>query len=207
MVAITHLARKADQLAGLIGVVAGLITIVIALGSVYAWVRTHALILPIHDPAKPVRGDNLSVVDVSKAMQRMVEDARQYRPDLVVGINRGGAIVGGWLAKQLELDPPALLIVNSDQPPNCRVTPCLSDAGKLTGRIYLVDDAQRKGEHMREAAAYLTGTQTVSEIRRAVLLQMKVLHMGPEAKAFRYTAADFAGFSTSDANVVLPWDK
>lgn len=194
-------------MAELIGVVSGLLTIAVTTGSAYAWFRSHALIFRVHDPAKLVQGDKLSIVDISRAMERMVTDARQYRPDQIVGINRGGAIVGGWLAKQLELEPPTLLIVNSDQPPGSRVAPCLSDAGKLSGRVYLVDDAQRKGEHMREAVSHLTGTHTVTEIRRAVLLQMNIPHRGPEERAFRFTDADFAGFRTSDANVIMPWDK
>ena len=60
---------------------------------------------------------------------------------------------------------------------------------------------------MREAVAYLNNIQAVTEIRRAVLLKMYVLHQGPETLAFRFTAADFAGFETSDATVSLPWDK
>jgi hypoxanthine phosphoribosyltransferase len=161
----------------------------------------------VHSPAGLVRADKLSIVDVERAMERMTDDAREFRPSHIAGINRGGAIIGGWLAKQLELEAPTLLIVNSDQYSGRRVTPCLSEAGKLAGRIYLVDDAQRKGEHMREAVSFLTSLQAVTDIRRAVMLQMHVPHQGPEAQAFRLSAADFAGFTTKDSTVTLPWDR
>lgn len=191
----------------LIGVVAGLITIAVTGGSIWAWVRSHTFVVQVHDPAKPVRGDKLSIVDIEKAMQRMVEDARQYGPDQIVGINRGGAIVGGWLAKQLKLQTPALLVVNSDQPPGDRVALCMAGGGTVGSRIYLVDDAKRKGEHMREAISYLNTTHGVGDIRSAVLLQMYVPHGGPETHAFKSAPCDFSGLKTNDASVSLPWDS
>src|SRR5579859_292296 len=130
------------MLTGLIGVVSGLCTIVVTAFAIYAWVRGHALIIRVHDPMKAIRGDSLSIVDVQRAMQRMVKDAQEYQPNHIVGINRGGAIVGGWLAKQLGHETPIVVIVNSDEPPGRRVTPQVSRNGALSGRIYLVDDAQ-----------------------------------------------------------------
>ena len=195
------------MLTGLIGVVAGLCTIIVTIAGLYAWVRTHSLIIRIHDPMKAVQGNSLSVVDVQHAMQRMLEDARQYQPDCIVGINRGGAIVGGWLAKQLGAEVPTIVIVNSDEPAGKRVLPQFSRNTAISGKIYLVDDAQRKGEHMREARDFLTSKYPNVQVRRAVLLQMSVPHKGPEAKAFRGTRSEFNGFFTHDSNVVLPWDE
>jgi hypoxanthine phosphoribosyltransferase len=194
-------------LTGLIGVISSLCTIAVTFAGVYAWVRTHALIIRIHDHNKAIQGSNLSIVDVQRAMQRMVEDARQYQPDCIVGINRGGAIVGGWLAKQLGAKVPVIVIANSDEPPGKRVIPQFSQDAALSGKIYLVDDAQRKGEHMREASDYLTAKYPNIQVRRAVLLQMSIPHPGFEAKAFRATRSEFNGFFTHDANVVLPWDE
>lgn len=195
------------MLAWVIGVVSGLCTIAVTAAGIYTWVRTHALIIRIHDPVKTIQGSNLSTVDVQRAMKRMAEDARNYRPDHIVGINRGGAIVGGWLAKQLEREAPVIFIVNSDEPAGRRVIPQLSRSVTLSGRVYLVDDAQRKGEHMREATDYLRTKYQGIQVRRAVLLQMSVPHKGPESVAFRGTQSEFNGFTTRDANVVLPWDE
>jgi hypothetical protein len=190
----------------LIGVISGLCTIAIATFGIYAWVRNHALIIRVHDPMKTVQGGSISIVDVERAMQRMVQDAQDYQPSHIVGINRGGAIVGGWLSKQLGREAPIIMIVNSDEPPGKRVTPHLSRNDTLSGRVYLVDDAQRKGEHMREAAQYLMTKYPGVQVRRAVLLQMNVPHQGPESVAFRGTRSEFNGFMTRDVNVTLPWD-
>ena len=78
---------------------------------------------------------------------------------------------------------------------------------QVAGKVYLVDDAQRKGEHMREAVQYIRSHYPQVEIRRAVLLQMDVPHTGPELVTFKATPCDFQGFSTSSARVLLPWDK
>ena len=199
--------RKGIQLSALIGLIAAICTLVVTVLGILAWLRGHSLVVRVHDPKESVERDNLSVIDVSRAMTRMTEDARSYRPDCIVGINRGGAIVGGWLAKQLQLETPILLIVNSDEPQGRRVTPRLGRNGQLVGRIYLVDDAQRKGEHMREALAYLVSKYPGVEIRRAVLLQMNVPHQGPESVTFRATQSEFVGFSTTNGSVVLPWDR
>ena len=190
----------------LIGLIAAVCTILAAGGGVFAWLRSHALILRVHDPDKNIERGNLSVIDVARAMKRMAEDASRYRPDYIVGINRGGAIVGGWLAKQIGLETPILMVVNSDEPQGRRVAVRLGRNGQLAGRIYLVDDAQRKGEHMREAFAYLTSKHPGVEIRRAVLLQMDVPHQGPEAVAFRATRSEFVGYSTTNGSIILPWD-
>lgn len=195
------------MLAGLVGVISGLCTIAVSCTAIYAWLRGHALVIRVHDPAKPVKKNDLSILDVYRAMQRLVADARTYAPDHIVAINRGGAIVGGWLAKRLSLQAPIIYVVNSDEPPGKRVTPQSARPAGLSGKIYLVDDAQRKGEHMREATNYLRLKNADTQVRRAVLLQMTVPHTGPESVTFRATQCDFAGFVTSDATVVLPWDK
>lgn len=50
------------MLTGLIGVVSGLCTIAVAAFGIYAWIRTHALVIRIHDPMKVIQGDSLSIV-------------------------------------------------------------------------------------------------------------------------------------------------
>jgi hypothetical protein len=191
----------------LIGVASGVCTLVVSGIALYAWLRGHIFFVRVHDQAKLVQGKRLTVLDVSRAMERMADDAQRFKPDYIVGINRGGAIVGGWLAKRLGGNPPVLFVVNSDEPPSVRVLPQLGEGQQLSGRIYLVDDAQRKGEHMREAADYLSKTGQVTGLRRAVILQMYVSHQGPESHTFRFPDCEFVGFNTRDGNVLMPWDR
>jgi hypoxanthine-guanine phosphoribosyltransferase len=191
----------------LIGVVSGLCTIIVTLAGVYAWIRSHALIVRIHDPEKPVDRGDLSILDVLRAMRRLADDARRYNADQIVAINRGGSIVGGWLAKRLGLKAPIIFVVNSDWPPGQRVVPQVDREIEFGGKVYLVDDVQRKGEHMREAVQYLRTHCPRAEIRRAVLLQMDVPHAGPETVTFMNAPCDFRGFYTYSAKVSLPWDR
>jgi hypothetical protein len=94
-----------------------------------------------------IDGGRLTYLDVQAGLAALIEDARMFAPDCVVGINRGGAIVGGCIAKQLGIGKLSLLSVNCDLKPV--VTEHRSARLPLTGRILLVDDALRKGEHMR----------------------------------------------------------
>ena len=181
-------------MAGLIGVISGLCTIVVTLVAVYAWIRGHALIVRIHDPAKPVESGDLSIIDTFRAMQRITDDARRYNAEQIIAINRGGAIVGGWLAKRLGLKAPIIFIVNSDEPPERRVIPQMDGQVQVAGKVYLVDDAQRKGEHMREAVQYIRSHYPQVEIRRAVLLQMDVPHTGPKLSPLRRPPATSKDF-------------
>jgi hypothetical protein len=60
-------------LSELIGFIAALCTIAVAAGSTYTWLRGHALIVRVHDPQKNVEQDNLSVIDIARAMKRMAK--------------------------------------------------------------------------------------------------------------------------------------
>ncbi len=158
-----------------------------------------------HDPTKPVR-ENLSHQDVHKGLLILVEDAKAFQPDFIYGINRGGAIVGGYIAKMLDIPGIYLLTVNSDLPSDQRVIEHRDDGLQIHGRVLLVDDAKRKGEHMREAVDYLSRQYSGITLRRQVLLEMSVPHYGPERTKFRSIPVERTAFFTNDISVRLPWD-
>jgi len=173
---------------------------------VYRWLRTHSVVFSVHDPAKPVSGGRLSYPDVQRGLGLLLDDARQFKPDLIMGINRGGAIVGSCLAKQMNIPWVYLLSVNCDNPGPTRVVENRADRSPLRGKVLLVDDALRKGEHMREATEYLRRKYPGIEIRRMVLLKMTIPHLGAEQQTFRNVTVEKAAFETHDASVLLPWD-
>lgn len=178
----------------------------ISAASVYGWTRSHALVVPKHPVGKLITSGNLSFVDVQEGLKKLEEEARDFGPDAIYAINRGGAIIGGMLAKRLNLFPLGLISVNFDLPAAERlIVHCDPVSGK--GKILLIDDAKRKGEHMRAAHDYLLDEKPGSDIRRAVMLELiSKQHNGPEHKAFHHHGADFVAFPTSNPAVGLPWD-
>jgi hypoxanthine phosphoribosyltransferase len=149
---------------------------------------------------------SLSYADVQRGIGLLVADARQFGPDIILGINRGGAIVGGCIAKGLGLPWVYLLHVDCDRDLGGRVMENRLSESPLEGRVLLVDDAMRKGEHMREASEYILKKYSGVVLRRSVLLKMAVPHLGAERKTFRNESVDKAAFETENASLVLPWD-
>lgn len=90
-----------------------------------------------------------------RALDRIVRQAKDFHPEVIVGINRGGAIVGGMIAKKLRLEPPILL--NVDQKRDEVVIEQRNEAKwkKISGRILLCDDACRTRDTLTSAVAYL----------------------------------------------------
>jgi hypothetical protein len=54
------------------------------------WFRSRVLFVPIQSPMQAVRHD-LSIEDVRRGLDVLAADARDFRPDCIVGINGGGA--------------------------------------------------------------------------------------------------------------------
>jgi hypoxanthine phosphoribosyltransferase len=173
--------------------------------TVYQWARRHTFFVRLHNMDRAVE-DTLTFEDVRRGLDVLAADAAKFKPDHIFGINRGGAIVGGYLAKQLHLSQVNLLSVNCDLPPERRVVDNRKGLSAIDGNVLLVDDVHRKGEHMREASQYLQSRYPSIRLRRMVLLNMDVVHEGPEATTFRDTPVERHAFLTYDTRVLLPWE-
>ena len=193
-----------------ITVAASVSVVLAAIGSVWHWLKHHAVVV-VRQPSKEtvVEKGPLNYLDVQSGLGRLLKDARDFDPTHIFGINRGGAIVGGMLAKRLGLSHINLLYVNCDYEAGFRVQEQALGDRLSPRRILLVDDAKRKGEHMREAHSYLQNTYPAAEIReRSVLLELDPLpHEGPEPVSFHTPCVERAGFTTQDHTVLLPWDS
>ncbi len=159
----------------------------------------------IHHPSQLVGTEGLGYEDIKNGVLILAEYAKTYNPDFIYGINRGGAILGGLLAKQLNKPCVYILTVNYDRAPGKRIIEHRGDKKEIFGKILLVDDAIRKGDHMREAAVYLKSRYGNVEIRSAVLLKMDVPHFGPEESTF-HEIIDLSVFRTNQSSALLPWD-
>ena len=131
----------------------------------------------------------------------VVKSARMRHPEFVLGINRGGAIVGGIIAKQLQ-KPIYLLSVESSK----NGAPVVTEQWKTPvalekAVVLLVDDACRTGTHMKAAINFLKTKYPNADICSAVLLHLDVF--APNELTFR---PDIVGTTTKHSIQRLPWD-
>jgi hypoxanthine phosphoribosyltransferase len=125
-------------------------------------------------------------------------EAKNYRPDIIVAIARGGVIPGRIMSDLLE--NPNLSFIQIEfytninqtlQEPNLKQTLIINVTGK---KILLIDDISDTGKSLKLAKTHLQ-QQGASQTKTATLFQK------PQSK----TTPDFYEKQTTDW-VVFPWD-
>lgn len=123
-------------------------------------------------------------------------------PTVIFGINRGGAIIGGLVAKHLDFPRVNLLDV---RPEKGEVIEQRKDIEIDTSHILLLDDSIRRGVHMEEASNYLRREYDYDEITRITLLNVTQANPAPGKDHIQQIA--YSPFSTSRGDALLPWDE
>lgn len=129
------------------------------------------------DPDAPVTAWSLSYTDVSFAVRDLAEKAQVFQPDVIIGIDRGGAIVAGLLGKYLSRRQPIERCIV----PLSLVCWRQGRAGMFVQaskeqiqdkKVLLVDDASRSGGALVQAKGLLTdGELRPADVRIAVILE------------------------------------
>jgi len=155
---------------------------------------------PTKDPARPNPGEFLDLSwemfgELCRALALKV--ARDFEPDLIVGIARAGVIPGAVVASILRKDFYALTISRREGGEVVRDRPAVLSAAPLQcrgKRVLLVDEITSSGETLRLGLASIRD-RGPEEIRTATSF---VRHGG-----FR---PDFTALET-DATIIFPWDR
>lgn len=159
-------------------------------------------------PSEPgLLGINLNILlwgHVIPGMRDLVRDAHDFRPTAVFGINRGGALVGGYIAKKLDRELH-LVRVDVEAGAGDQVK-SLENVDTLdTHKIYLVDDSYRSGRHMTAAYHYLQNQHPDAEIRTAVLLRIESSSIGIE-RGRPSVKVHHEAFVSHNATIKIEWD-
>lgn len=151
--------------------------------------------------------EGLTYADIPRGIEILSEYAKKFKPDFIFGINRGGAIVGGLLAKKLNKSYITLLSVVKGHG-KTHVTEQRHDAAApLYGKILLVDDMGKTGDHMNLAYQHLCDNYPSVKISRVVMLRMETHAQGPEPEHERRPQFEKYAFLTHNSRVLLPWDS
>lgn len=132
--------------------------------------------------------------ELSRALALKV--ARDYDPELVVGVATAGAIPGAVIAAILDREFHSMLVSRRYRAERVRATPTVFGAvppGVRGRRVLLVDETCDTGDTMRLAVAALVNAGA-AEVRTAVGFRT-----GPYEPDFHALA--------TESMIVLPWDR
>jgi hypoxanthine phosphoribosyltransferase len=191
------------QVLQIIAPIIAVITFVFALWKWFRPILSRLLSATPLDPQKPVERAQLSYIDVQKGVNVLAERIGSAPPDVILGIDRGGAIVGGILAKRLRV-------------PICLIPRCGKDLKsfdfsalkkELKGQVVLVvDDACRTGTTLEHVVPKTRQKLPRKTIKAAVLLTTRFTP-GPGRKPETgLSLVDYYAYFSYKVNVKLPWD-
>ncbi len=123
--------------------------------------------------------------------------ARDFNPDLVVGIARAGVIPGVVVASILRKDFYSLTISRKEGGEQVRDRPAVLSAAPLQcqdRRVLLVDEITSSGETLRLGLAAIRDTRA-AEVRTATSFARR-----------RGFQPDYTALET-DATIIFPWDR
>ncbi len=132
--------------------------------------------------------------ELSRALALMV--AREYDPEIVVGIATAGVVPGAVVSAILDKEFHSIMVSRRFRADTVRDTPAVLGAAphEVRGkRVLIVDETCDSGATMRLAVAAIVNAGA-AEVRTAV--SFKTGSFVP----------DFHALAT-DSNIVLPWDR
>lgn len=156
--------------------------------------------MPDHQPYAPDPSRGVLLVDwplfgeLARALALKV--ARDWMPDVVVGIATAGVVPGAAVAAILDLPFHSILVSRRYLAQGKRETPAVFGAAPTEARgkrVLVVDETCGSGDTMRLAIAALVNSGA-TEVRSAV--SFKTGHFTP----------DYHSLATESA-IVLPWDR
>ena len=180
----------------------------------------YALVLRLIDRLRPGPKDpsadvieNLNLRDVEYAIDRLSADMlkNEVHPDIIVGVDRGGAIVSGMLGKALGLP-----VVHISSAKTWTISSSLGsldeglrDADKRNpessfGSILLVDDASRSGRRLERARLTL---KRIADLEQSELNTAVILYVERTGSAAQIRDPNFLVYRTKNSVLALPWDR
>jgi len=170
-----------------IGGIAAIITILTAVFAARRWIEKKFMSKPFD---RLVTSD-FAYRDVLAGIEKLVHLARAFGPDQIVAINRGGAIVGGMLGKDLGLIPRVMEVRMPDNEVWFDQTIDIQNH-----KILLVDDRLTDGEHMKAGWEYLNSR--AKDVRKFVFVYIE----GPRNQI----CPDQYAYKAKSEHILLPWE-
>lgn len=130
------------------------------------------------------------------ALRELLLYAKKINPDYIVGINRGGTMVGAIAALKLNIPSSNFLRCYVDD----KVVECHVE--KIKGAVMIIDDISRTGKTLARVKNYfLEHNKNINKII------ISTLFMYVEKDRPIYQEIDFFAYKINNKNVMLPWNN
>ena len=134
-------------------------------------------------------------------VRNLILYAMRNDPDFVIGLNKGGALIGSMISLALGLHTKqfkkcGIYVENKNQVVEC-------DVSNLHGTVLIVDSIVRTGNTMNNAIKYFTSNcKNVDELITASIVTNVNIEQQPI-----YNKLNYSIFKTTDACLPFPWSK
>jgi hypoxanthine phosphoribosyltransferase len=142
--------------------------------------------------------EKLTNKETMNGIIRMINYAQHESPDYIVGLNRGGTLVGALIS--LYLDIPSEKFIRCSIKKNKNIE---CDINKLNGKVLIVDSVIRTGKTFDIVTKYINDNATnIKKIKSASMVS-SIKKNG----SHNFNNIDYFAFSTYDSSLLLPWTK
>lgn len=178
------------------------------MAAVAAFILSIKQAIKVHSESKAVHQDliknnyisnhNLERRVANEAIFRLSSYAQKISPDFIVGINRGGTMVGAFIS--LGLGVPSKNFSTCQVSKNGKYK-IYCDTKNMYGTVLVIDDVSRSGRTIEEAINEIKKNNSkIKNIYSAVLITT----IDKENRS-NYKDLNYFSFATTDKDVYLPW--
>jgi len=184
-----------------IATIAAVLTILLFMVALWHWLRSLWERLFLAKPRDKKVREDFTYHDVIVGTSYLVARAKAFVPDFIIGINRGGLIVGGIIAKHLEKLTHSIIVERNIREFEVNIAESaafLKDSAALKDKkVLLVDDRLNSGNHMETAYEFLR--ERSCDVRKLVFAWVD--HPSPK------TTPDVWAYRAISEELTLPWER
>ncbi len=160
-------------------------------------------LVPGREGPELIDDKKLSPAKAIQGLNALSDYAAQAGIEKIIGINRGGILVGAYVALRLRIKNKDLLRCSVPLPRDIPVQDggdnCSFTAEDLKGKILVVDDVCRTGKTLEKAMSFL-GQKIGKDFVKVATLVSTIDDDGPG-----YDRVNYYAFATQAREILMPW--
>lgn len=145
-----------------------------------------------------IRNHSLERAIANEAIFRLSSYVQSLEPDYIVGVNRGGTMVGAFISLGLGIKSKNFVKCLVSRKGKYKAT---CHIGHMHGTVVVIDDVSRSGKTIEEAIKEIKAKNpNIEDIYSAVLVTTL-----DDLKRPKYKSLNYYSYATLDDEIFLPW--